>query len=265
MRKKQNNSKQTGDVSKQVVSERESELIIAGATKKCPHCGENLPEKIAFCLYCMKPLIDETTQISETTPQGNIGDHLQKTSTKTKILIGVAALLAVAVIVAATSFITASILARHGTNAPDNSDNHTAISGVNNTPDETTEATFAPELTPLPTQIYTPEPTPTPVPPQNHESTPAPNPAPTPTGSGSQAGSRPSNPAISLERAIEIAYADIATRGINASFRSNSGMSWERGQWVWELLFSTQGERMPLIEYYINVDDGSIVKFEWDD
>jgi len=32
-------------------------------------------------------------------------------------------------------------------------------------------------------------------------------------------------------------------------------MSWERGQWVWELLFKTQGERMPLIEFYINVDD----------
>jgi uncharacterized membrane protein YkoI len=76
---------------------------------------------------------------------------------------------------------------------------------------------------------------------------------------------RPANPAISLEQAIEIAYADLAARGINATFRSDSGMDWERGQWVWELLFSTQGERMPLIEFYINVDDGNIVKFEWDD
>ena len=78
-------------------------------------------------------------------------------------------------------------------------------------------------------------------------------------------GSRSSNPAISLERAIEIAYADLTNRGINATFSEDSGMSWERGQWVWELLFKTQYERMPLIEFYINADDGSIVKFEWDD
>ena len=78
-------------------------------------------------------------------------------------------------------------------------------------------------------------------------------------------GNRPTNPAISLERAIEIAYEYLASQGINATYRSNSGMDWERGQWVWELLFRTQGERMPLIEFYINVDSGEIVKFEWDD
>jgi len=76
---------------------------------------------------------------------------------------------------------------------------------------------------------------------------------------------RPTNPAISRDRAIEIAYADLAERGINATFRASSGMSWERGQWVWELEFRTQGERMPIIEYYINVNNGNIAKFEWDD
>ena len=91
------------------------------------------------------------------------------------------------------------------------------------------------------------------------------SPQPTPSPSTSGQGSRPSSPAISLDRAIEIANADLASRGINATYRSNSGMDLERGQWVWELLFSTQGERMPLIEYYINVDNGNIVKFEWDD
>jgi uncharacterized membrane protein YkoI len=90
-------------------------------------------------------------------------------------------------------------------------------------------------------------------------------PQPTSSPSVSEHGNRPSNPAISLERAIEIAEADLVSRGINATYRSNSGMSWERGQWVWELLFRTQGERMPLIEFYINVDNGNIVKFEWDD
>ena len=95
----------------------------------------------------------------------------------------------------------------------------------------------------------------------NPESTPQPTTSP----SGSGRNNRPTNPAISLERAIEIAYADLADRGINATFRSDSGMDWERGQWVWELLFRTQGERMPFIEFYINVETGDIVKFEWDD
>jgi len=70
---------------------------------------------------------------------------------------------------------------------------------------------------------------------------------------------------ISLDKAIEIAYDDLASRDIDATFRSSSGIDWEKGQWVWELLFNTHGERMPLIEYYINVDDGYIIKFEWDD
>ena len=78
-------------------------------------------------------------------------------------------------------------------------------------------------------------------------------------------GGRPSNTAISLERAIEIAYEDLARRSINAAYRSNSGMAWERGQWVWELLFRAQNERKPFIEFYINVNNGNIVKFEWDD
>jgi hypothetical protein len=90
-------------------------------------------------------------------------------------------------------------------------------------------------------------------------------PSPTTTPSETTRPARPSNPAISLERAIEIAEADIERRGINATFRSDSGMDFEKGQWVWELLFRTQGERKPLIEFYINVDNGEIVKFEWDD
>ena len=70
---------------------------------------------------------------------------------------------------------------------------------------------------------------------------------------------------ISLDRAIEIANADLKSRGINATYRSNSGIDREKGQRVWELLFTTTGEHMPLIEYYINADNGNIVKFEWDD
>ena len=103
-------------------------------------------------------------------------------------------------------------------------------------------------------------------------STPSPSPSPNPTPSPSPSpnpspgpGNRPSNPAISLQRAIEIAYDDLARRGIDATFHRDSGIDWERGQWVWELEFRTHGERMPIIEFYINVDNGNIVKFEWDD
>lgn len=43
---------------------------------------------------------------------------------------------------------------------------------------------------------------------------------------------RPENPEVSLERAIQIAYDDLKDRGISATFRSDSGMDLEHGQWV---------------------------------
>jgi len=73
---------------------------------------------------------------------------------------------------------------------------------------------------------------------------------------------RPEDPSVSIERATQIAYEDLRSRGIPANFRAHSGISLERGQWVWELEFSpSQGG---VIEYYINVTTGAIVKFEWD-
>jgi len=128
-----------------------------------------------------------------------------------------------------------------------------------------------PELTTQPAQESVPQasPSPSPTTPPSHSNEHGQSGNQHNSGQGQEQGSgrsnRPSNPAISLERAIEIAYADLAARGINATFRTDSGMSWERGQWVWELEFRTQGERMPIIEFYINVDNGNIVKFEWDD
>ena len=74
---------------------------------------------------------------------------------------------------------------------------------------------------------------------------------------------RPTDPAVSLDMARAIAEEDLASRGITATFRAHSGMSWERRQWVWELEFSPTGQR-GVIEYYINVHTGAIVKFEWD-
>ena len=90
------------------------------------------------------------------------------------------------------------------------------------------------------------------------------SPSPSPIPGTGQTG-RPVNPAISLERAIEIGYEELARRGHTGSFRNHSGMDLERGQWVWELLFNVQGGRLPLVEMYINVDTGAVIKFEWDD
>ena len=230
----------------------EHPIVSEEATKKCPHCGESLPEKIAFCLYCMKPLSADTVQkfnAQQQNNESNEGNRANKKVIKTVAVIGAVVVLLVIAVVA-TSLITSAILLgqnnhfiRHNqpiTQAPppqpdaDLPADQTTISRPAEQPSEII-ATPAP-ATPNPDET-------------NHANT----------------GSGPFGATISLERAIEIAYADLAERNINATFRSDSGMSWERGQWVWELLFSTQGERMPLIEYYINVGDGSIVKFEWDD
>lgn len=104
-----------------------------------------------------------------------------------------------------------------------------------------------------------------------HNPSPQPMPiASTPTipqPSSHSSTNRPSNPTISRERAIEIAETDLVARGIIATFHSDSGMDWERGQWVWELEFRvTNAPRgRHVIEYYINVDTGAIVKFEQGD
>ncbi|MCL2249464.1 MAG: zinc ribbon domain-containing protein [Oscillospiraceae bacterium] len=233
------------------------------ATKKCPYCGETLPEKIAFCLYCMKPLTGEAVQKLNAQQQNNEDNRLQKRLAKTVVIVGAAVILLVIVTVIATSYITTSFLMRQSNYS------HYQVTAQNPTPTlnaDNADIVYIEGSTPPPEQSSAPPPTEPipPPPPEQSAETPTPVSTSSPTGTSGRWG-RPSNPAISLERAIEIAYADLAERGINASFRSDSGMSWERGQWVWELLFSTQGERMPFIEYYINLDNGSIVKFEWDD
>ena len=65
---------------------------------------------------------------------------------------------------------------------------------------------------------------------------------------------------VSLEQAIAIAETDLAQRGIQAEFRNDSGIGIYRTRRVWELEFqSSRGE----IEYYINVDNGNVEKFEF--
>ena len=119
-----------------------------------------------------------------------------------------------------------------------------------------------PAATPIPSPQVSPSPSPRP-----HASpspSPRPHASPSPSPGAGQSG-RPVSPAISLERAIEIGYEELARRGHTGTFRNHSGMDLERGQWVWELLFNVQGGRLPLVEMYINVDTGAVVKFEWDD
>ena len=121
--------------------------------------------------------------------------------------------------------------------------------------------TSTPQPTPSPAPSPSPSPTPSPSPSPAPSPTPSPAPSPSP---GGQVG-RPVNPAISLERAIEIGYGELSIRGYSGTFSRHSGMDFERGQWVWELLFRVQGGRLPFVEMYINVDTGAVVKFEWDD
>jgi len=108
---------------------------------------------------------------------------------------------------------------------------------------------------PAPQEPYEPNVTETRPPEPPLELPPEPNPEPTP---------EPAGP-ITRQRAIDIAYEFLAAQGINATFLEDSGMEWEYGQLVWELLFRAHGERMPYIEFYINAENGNIVKFEWDD
>ena len=94
----------------------------------------------------------------------------------------------------------------------------------------------------------------------------SPSPSPNPPGGG---GSSPSpgpvppgggNTTISLERAIGIAQADLTTRGIGAN-HIGSSTGTERGVRVWELEFR-RTDNGRVIEYYIDMNTGAIVKFE---
>lgn len=81
------------------------------------------------------------------------------------------------------------------------------------------------------------------------------------SSSSSLSSNRPANPAISRERAIEIANEHLASNGHTTATLLGAKMDFEYGRWVWEVEFRYgRGE----IEFYICVNDGSIVKFEVD-
>ncbi|MCL1988568.1 MAG: PepSY domain-containing protein [Firmicutes bacterium] len=74
---------------------------------------------------------------------------------------------------------------------------------------------------------------------------------------------RPANPAITRDRAIQIAENDMRARGLSGWFDSIE-MDWEMGQWVWEVEFDSSTNRNVDYEWYINVDTGAIVRFRTD-
>jgi len=230
-----NNTEQSGDSVLPETQNNENDNL----TKKCPYCAEMLPQKIAFCLYCMKPLLGGATHTVFDPPPNNKSNPKRWPG----FFIGAAAAVLVIAIITATSLITASVLSHQGRNHHDRRpfETQTPIPLPSHEPTHTQESTVPP-----------PQDTP------SHTS------PPTSSPSGGQ-NNRPSNPAISRQRAIEIGYEELARRGYTGSFRNSSGMDWERGQWVWEIEFRVEGGRLPLVEMYINVDTGAVVKFEWDD
>ncbi|WP_162930776.1 PepSY domain-containing protein [Lactococcus allomyrinae] len=79
------------------------------------------------------------------------------------------------------------------------------------------------------------------------------------TDNGQTTADQNTTGAITLVRAREIAEADLKARGINAQFHADSGIGTEYGRRVWELEFRSNGQS---IEYYIDVENGNIIKFE---
>jgi uncharacterized membrane protein YkoI len=274
MKKRDQNSAQPNNTSRTEAARPKEGLLIAGPIKKCPSCGEDLPEKIAFCLYCMKNLREDAEQSRQN------GENRSKWKPK-KILVWVAAVVAaLVVVVGVTSTVTASILLRHW--LPNHHRSRPAITAPANQNElnRPSAQSPTPEAIPAPEQIPENVPNPVPeyvqtseqVPASESDTTPEAIPEPalqeTPAQNllpGNNRSVRPLNPTISLERAIEIGYEELARRGYTGTFRERSGLDWEYGQWVWEIEFRVVGGRRPFVEMYINVDTGSVVKFEWDD
>jgi len=74
-----------------------------------------------------------------------------------------------------------------------------------------------------------------------------------------------SSDALLQEQAIEIAEKDLVKRGISASLFSVELDSYHEHGWIWILIFEPQDEGLPMIEYFIDANTGTIVKFEWHD
>jgi uncharacterized membrane protein YkoI len=86
----------------------------------------------------------------------------------------------------------------------------------------------------------------------------------TTTATTQSTAAQPAEQSVCIEQALEIAYAEIENRGYTGAFRESCrGVS--RGREVWELLFRVQGGRKPLVEMYVCMETGEVLKWEWDD
>lgn len=246
MEKQHQNSEQPTGGTEPEVQKQENKPIIEGETKKCPYCGEVLPAKIAFCLYCMNLLVGDTAQKSETKPkpQDNGGNRLQKKSAK--LLIGAAATLIVIAIVVITSFVTAHILFRQGNGLHYQPPIATPIIP----PDASADSPIFPVPTPTPTPTHPQPPTENIIIPDNI----------TPRRPARRGG--PDNPPISAQRAVELARDYLISIGVTYARFDYVYMDRERGTWVWSVEFDGHGGSY---EFYIDVNTGHIVEFEWDD
>ena len=67
----------------------------------------------------------------------------------------------------------------------------------------------------------------------------------------------PSNPPVSAQRAVELAYNHLLSIGITDARFDYVYMDRERGQWVWSVEFDRRGRDL---EFYVNVDTGAFLK-----
>ncbi|MDR0511480.1 MAG: PepSY domain-containing protein [Treponema sp.] len=72
----------------------------------------------------------------------------------------------------------------------------------------------------------------------------------------------PANPAISAQRAVEIARDHLVSIGVTQARFDYVYMDWERGRWVWSVEFDAP--RGVSYEFYIDVSSGAIVEFQID-
>ena len=70
----------------------------------------------------------------------------------------------------------------------------------------------------------------------------------------------PANPAISAQRAVEIARDHLVANGVTSAWFDYVYMDVERGIWVWSVEFDGAGRSF---EFYIDVNTGAFVQAPW--
>jgi hypothetical protein len=229
--------------------------VLGGATKKCAYCGEEIPEKIAFCLYCMK----STTENSEDKPKKKFRGSTDNSTKKKPVIlfIGLATLALVAVI-ATTSIITANIMLRHSVPNNLHLQTHATTPIELNQNQQNPPAPSEDAVLTSPGDVVDHT---TPNVPGLHEvetltlSSEGMFDHITPRSPQRQGG--PANPAITATRAVELAHDHLLAMGITNARFDYVYMDLENGVWVWSVEFEL-GDRD--FEFYVNVDSGAFLK-----